>query len=70
MSLTFPKIRRETAAQIYIGAVIVSGFAILLLLCAFEGPRIFGNFELSAAIFAIAVIVGEVLPVKLGRGEA
>jgi diguanylate cyclase (GGDEF)-like protein len=69
LSLTFPKIRRETAAQIYIGAVIASGFAILLLLCVFEGPRIFGNFELSAAIFAVAVIVGEVLPVKLGRGE-
>jgi diguanylate cyclase (GGDEF)-like protein len=69
LSFTFPKIRREAAAQIYIGAVIASGFGILLLLCASEGPRIFDDFELSAAIFALAVIVGEVLPVKLGRGE-
>ena len=35
----------------------------------FDGPNLFRHFELPVVIFAVAVIAGEVLPVKLGRGE-
>jgi hypothetical protein len=69
MSISFPKISREAIAQLYIGAIIASGFGILAGLVLFDGPNLFRHFELPVVIFAVAVIAGEVLPVKLGRGE-
>ena len=69
MSIPLPKISREGIAQLYIGAIIASGFGILAGLVLFDGPNLFRHFELPVVIFAVAVIAGEVLPVKLGRGE-
>jgi diguanylate cyclase (GGDEF)-like protein len=69
VTLPFPKLSRDRLAQLYIGAIIASGFGVLAALVVLDGPDLFRHFELTVVIFALAVVVGEVLPVKLGRGE-
>jgi diguanylate cyclase (GGDEF)-like protein len=69
MSISFPNISRAHVAQLYIGAIIASGFGILGGLALLDGPGLFRQFQLPVVIFALAVVAGEVLPVKLGQGE-
>jgi diguanylate cyclase (GGDEF)-like protein len=69
VTFPFPRLRRTTAAHLYIGAIIAAGFGILVGFAVFEGPALVRHLELSVVILAVAVVVGEVLPVKLGRGE-
>jgi diguanylate cyclase (GGDEF)-like protein len=67
--LSFPQISRETLAKLYIATVIGVGFAILVPLFALRGPELVTHFELPVLILGLAVVVGEILPVKLGDGE-
>jgi hypothetical protein len=67
--ITFPKLSRDVVAKLYIGAVIAAGAAIALPLAILEGPRVVGHMELPFVILALAVALGEILPVKLGEGE-
>src|SRR3954454_23787512 len=60
---------REHIAKLYIGAIIAAGAAILAPLAVLEGPRVVSHVDLPFAILAVAVLVGEVLPIKLGDGE-
>ena len=69
MSTSFPKISRQTVAQLYIATVIGVGFAILVPLVALRGPALVSDAELSFLILGLAVVVGEVLPVKLDGDE-
>jgi len=69
VKLPFPHLSRASLAQLYIGAIIASGFGILAALVVVEGPHLFAHFEVTVVIFALAVVAGEVLPVKLGRGQ-
>ncbi len=69
MSISFPQISRDTLAKLYIATVIGVGFAILIPLVALRGPALVGHVELSLLILGLAVVVGEVLPVKLDGNE-
>src|SRR4051794_22393837 len=69
MSLSFPQISRATAAKLYIGAIIASGLGLLAVLAVTRGPELVGRFDWCVALLAVAVVAGEILPVKLGRGE-
>jgi len=69
VSISFPKISRDLLAKLYIATVIAVGFAILLPLVALRGPELVGDLELSLLILGLAVVVGEVLPVKLDGNE-
>ncbi|MEA2382967.1 MAG: hypothetical protein QOH72_2938 [Solirubrobacteraceae bacterium] len=69
MSLPFPKIPRDTVAKLYIGAVIAVGFAILVPLIVLRGPDVVRHLDHTIVILGIAVVIGEVLPVKLGDNE-
>jgi diguanylate cyclase (GGDEF)-like protein len=69
VSLSFPKISRELLAKLYIATVIGVGFAILVPLIALRAPGLVSHFELPILILGIAVVVGEVVPVKLGDNE-
>jgi diguanylate cyclase (GGDEF)-like protein len=69
VSIPFPKIPRDTLAKLYIATVIGVGFAILLPFVAFRGPDLVREIELPVLILGLAVVVGEILPVKLGDNE-
>jgi diguanylate cyclase (GGDEF)-like protein len=69
VSISFPKPTRATVAKLYIGAVIVAGFAILLPLVALRGPELLSELDPPILILGLAVVIGEVLPVKLGDNE-
>jgi diguanylate cyclase (GGDEF)-like protein len=69
VSISFPKISRGALAKLYIATVIAVGFAILVPLVAVRGPELVGNLELSLLVLGLAVVVGEVLPVKLDGNE-
>jgi diguanylate cyclase (GGDEF)-like protein len=69
VSLPFPTIPRERLAPIYIGAVIVSGFALLAALLVTRGPALVHHLELPVIVLVVAIVAGEVIPVKLDRGE-
>jgi diguanylate cyclase (GGDEF)-like protein len=65
----FPKLARDVVAKLYIGAVIAAGAAIAVPLAILEGPRIASHVDLPFAVLALAVLIGEILSVKLGDGE-
>jgi hypothetical protein len=67
--ITFPKLSRDVVAKLYIGTVIAAGAAIALPLAVLEGSRVIAHVDLPFLILAVAVVVGEILPVKLGDGE-
>jgi diguanylate cyclase (GGDEF)-like protein len=67
--ISFPTISRDTLAKLYIRAVIGVGFAILLPLIAVRGPELVSHPHLALLILGLAVVVGEVLPVKLDGNE-
>jgi diguanylate cyclase (GGDEF)-like protein len=69
VSLPSPKISRDTLAKLYIATVIGVGFAILVPFVVFRGPELVHDPSLPVLILGIAVVVGEVLPVKLGDNE-
>jgi diguanylate cyclase (GGDEF)-like protein len=69
VSFTFPKLSRDRIAKLYIGAIIAAGALILAPLAVLEGPRVVSHVNLPFAILAIAILVGELLPIKLGDGE-
>jgi diguanylate cyclase (GGDEF)-like protein len=67
--LPLPKLSRDRLAKLYIGMVIGAGAAILGPLLILAGPRVVSNIDVPFAILAAAVLVGELLPIKLGDGE-
>ena len=69
MSARFPTLSSDLVAKLYIGAVIAAGVTIAVPLAILEGPRIATHMDLPFAILALAVLVGEILSVKLGEGE-
>jgi diguanylate cyclase (GGDEF)-like protein len=69
VSLTSPKLSRDLLAKLYIGTIIAAGAVILAPLAVLEGPRVVSHIDLPFAILALAVLVGELLPIKLGDGE-
>jgi diguanylate cyclase (GGDEF)-like protein len=69
MPIPFPKLQRATAAQLYIGTIIASGFGLLAVLAVLDGPGLIGHLDWCVGLLAVAVVVGEILPVRLGRGE-
>jgi diguanylate cyclase (GGDEF)-like protein len=69
VSLPFPKLTRDLLARLYIAGVIVGGLGLLAALAVLEGPALVRHPELPVLILAVAVVGGEVLPVKLGDGE-
>jgi diguanylate cyclase (GGDEF)-like protein len=69
MPIPFPKLQRATAAQLYIGTIIASGFGLLAVLAVLDGPGLIGHLDGCVGLLAVAVVVGEILPVRLGRGE-
>jgi diguanylate cyclase (GGDEF)-like protein len=69
VSIPFPKIPRDTLAKLYIATVIGVGFAILLPFVVLRGPDLVQHVELPVLILGLAVVIGEVLPVKLGDNE-
>jgi diguanylate cyclase (GGDEF)-like protein len=69
VTFSFPKISRDTLAKLYIATVIGVGFAILLPLVFLRGPALASDLEVSFLVLGLAVVVGEVLPVKLDGNE-
>jgi diguanylate cyclase (GGDEF)-like protein len=69
VSFPFRKLSRDRVAKLYIGAIIACGAAIALPIVVLCGPRIVAGIDLPFAILALAVIVGELRPIKLGDGE-
>jgi diguanylate cyclase (GGDEF)-like protein len=69
VSLPFPQISRQAAARLYIGAIITSGLGLLAALAVLTGPELITHPQWSVVVLAVAVLVGEILPVNLGRGE-
>jgi diguanylate cyclase (GGDEF)-like protein len=69
LPISFPHLSRDTVAKLYIAAVIGVGFAIFLPLVILRGPDLLSHLELPVLILGLAVVVGEVLPVKLGDNE-
>jgi diguanylate cyclase (GGDEF)-like protein len=69
VSIPFPQISREVLAKLYIAAVIGVGFAILVTLVALRAPELVHDFQWPILLLGVAVVVGEVLPVKLGDNE-
>jgi diguanylate cyclase (GGDEF)-like protein len=69
VSIAFPKLSRDRIAKLYIGAVIAAGAVAFAPLAILEGPAVVSRIDLPFAILALAVLVGEVLPIKLGDGE-
>jgi diguanylate cyclase (GGDEF)-like protein len=69
MSFSFPRPQRATVARLYIRAVIATGFGLLTAVAVLAGRAIVSELDWCVVLLATAVVVGEVLPVKLGRGE-
>jgi diguanylate cyclase (GGDEF)-like protein len=69
MSFSFPRLQRATVAKLYIRAVIATGFGLLTAVAVLDGRAIVSELDWCVVLLATAVVVGEVLPVKLGRGE-
>jgi len=69
MSLPVPKPRRETLASLYIAAIIAGGIAVLTAVALLGGAHLIRDLELPVVILAVAVVIGELVPVRLGDGE-
>src|SRR4051812_25071274 len=69
MSLPIPKPRRETLASLYIAAIIAGGIAVLTAVALLGGAHLIRDLELPVVILAVAVVIGELVPVRLGDGE-
>jgi diguanylate cyclase (GGDEF)-like protein len=56
-------------ARLYVSCVIASGLALLLLFLGVRGETLVRHGELGMWILLAAVLVGELLPIKLGPGR-
>jgi diguanylate cyclase (GGDEF)-like protein len=67
MSLTRPS--RATLGKLYVAAVIAAGFGVLGLVAVTQGSAVLAGVETPIIVLALAILAGEIFPVKLGRGE-
>ncbi len=69
VSRSFPHIPRPSLATLYIGTVIVAGFSLLAGLAVLRGPSVIHELGAPGIVLAIAIVLGEVVPIKLDRGQ-
>jgi diguanylate cyclase (GGDEF)-like protein len=56
-------------ARLYVSAVIASGLGLLVVVAALRGPALVLHGSVGMWVLLGAVIVGELVPIKLGTGE-
>src|SRR3954452_1888413 len=69
MSLTLPTPSRATLGKLYVATVIAAGFGVLGAVAVTQGPAVLGGVTTPIVVLALAILAGEVFPVKLDRGE-
>jgi diguanylate cyclase (GGDEF)-like protein len=69
VSLTSLRPSRDTIAHLYIAAIVVAGFGVLALVAITRGPEVVAGLDTPVIVLALAILAGEIFPVKLDRGE-
>ena len=69
MSLSLSAPSRATLGKAYVAAVIVAGFGVLGFVAVTQGRAVVHNVDTALIVLALAILAGEVFPVKLDRGE-
>jgi diguanylate cyclase (GGDEF)-like protein len=64
-----PKPYRDSFAKLYIATVVAVGFAVLAFVAITRGPGVVADVEPAVVVLALAILAGEIFPVKLERGE-
>jgi diguanylate cyclase (GGDEF)-like protein len=69
VSVTPLHVSRDTFARLYIATIVVVGFGVLATVAITRGAAVLAGLETPAIVLALAILAGEIFPVKLERGE-
>src|SRR4051812_1022032 len=60
---------RERLARVYVASVIAGGAALLVALVVTKGPELADGADAALVLLALAVLIGELIPIRLGPDD-